>query len=149
MKHDKSHPAPQRLDTPAWLLRGIGTIPGRLLLLGGRLSFIAEGSGSCWPFQLRSLERDSGQLGLATRIERGQPARVFHLPLREVQVVCPWYYFNCGLKLRSGGRQYRISFGAQARSGGSANAIGALVEVWRMRSNGKRWKALLAGQPAD
>lgn len=144
MKANKSTPAPQRLDTPAWLLRGIGTIPGRLVLSGGRLSFIAEGSGSCWPFQLRSLERDCGQVGLATRIERGQQPRVFDLPLREVQVVFPWYYFNGGLKVRSGGRQYRISFGAQARSGGSANAVGELMEVWRMRANGKRWRVVLA-----
>ena len=144
MKPTTSNPAPQRLDTPAWLLRGIGTIPGQLVLSGGRLSFIAEGSGSCWPFQLRSLERDSGQVGLATRIERGQLARVFDLPLREVQVLFPWYYFNGGLKVRSGGRQYRISFGAQARSGGSANAIGELVEVYRMRLNGRRWRVVLA-----
>ena len=44
MKASKSTPAPQRLDTPAWLQRGIGTIPGQLVLSGGRLSFIAEGS---------------------------------------------------------------------------------------------------------
>lgn len=138
-------PIPQRLRTRAWLLRGISSIPGELLLSGGRLSFTAEGYGSAWPFQLRRLERESAEVGLAKRIEQGTPARVFDLPLGEVQIVFPWYYFSGGLKVRGGGREYRISFGAQASSRGSVNVIGEMKEVWRMRANGKRWRVVLAG----
>lgn len=70
------------LANPAWRLYGItGSVPGVLVLSGGRLT-------------------------LAVEDDRG-----FDAPLSEVtEIVFPWYYFGAGMKLTVSGEHYRISF---------------------------------------
>src|SRR5262245_50612767 len=91
------------LSSEAWLLRGVfGSVPGELTLAGGQLSFTASGFGTLWKWQLRKLEQETGQRGLADRMDAGEQALVFKLSLTKLQVEFPWYYLSGGLKLRSG-----------------------------------------------
>ena len=60
------------LSSEAWLLRGVfGSVPGELTLAGGQLSFTASGFGTLWKSQLRKLEHEPGQAGLAQRMDAG------------------------------------------------------------------------------
>jgi hypothetical protein len=148
----------EALQSEAWLLRGISSIPGELRLRKGRLSFRAEYFGNAWPFQTRRLERLLGKPGLAASLERGEARVLFEWPLEEVTAWCPWYYFSGGLKLRRAGVTLRLSLGQPANtevnlaSSGTPLALGQaaehLGEVRRMRHQGKRWLAALAAAKA-
>lgn len=54
------HSAPVRFESPTWLLRGIGALPGRLHLADGMLTCTVTDSGSAWDWQLRKLDALTG-----------------------------------------------------------------------------------------
>ena len=140
-----------QLQSEAWLLRGISSIPGVLKLSRGRVSFTASGSGTAWGWQLRKLERLAGKSGLADRIDAGENALVFDAPLADVQIGFPWYYFGGGLIVQLADVRYKLSLGRPANTrlptdsvaGALGRAAGEFKEVGHMRSAGKAWKAAL------
>lgn len=132
------------MSTPAWLLRGINSLPGELRLRSSTLSFVAFGPGSAWPAQLRRLATQLGRPDAAQALDGGRPVELFAWPVHEVNVSRPWYYFGGGLKLRRQGTDVRVSFGRPA--GGSRDprqALTELREVGAMRARGKLWAATL------
>ena len=145
--------SPSKLGTEAWLLLGISSIPGALLLKAGQLSFTAQGTGSAWPWQLRKLERRMGRQGLAAAVDAGQATLVFDWPASEVGAWCPWYYFGGGIKISRSQATLRISFGEPAHmklrahqghpGGVLREAAAQLHTVGVMRSRGKLWQAAL------
>ena len=138
-----------KLSHEAWLLRGISSIPGRLTLARGQVSFLASDSGSAWSWQIKRLERDAGKPGLAASLSAGEAVPVFDLVLADVQVTFPWYYFSGGLQIKSGGVSYNFSFARPGNTRGSdSDAIEGLAEIPKMRRAGKAWKAALSN-PAD
>jgi hypothetical protein len=133
------------LRTDAWLLRGIGSIPGELKLTSGTLAFEAFGTGSAWPFQLRKLQHLLSQPQLAQSLEQGNSIQLFSWPARDVSCVLPWYYFGGGMKLQHDGVELRFSFGRPSSGGQSLAQAGTeLQEVGTMRARGKLWAAALA-----
>jgi hypothetical protein len=135
------------LRSDAWLLRGISSIPGELSLRRGRLRFHALHTGSAWRWQLRKLEREVGRTGLAWQVDAGKRSLVFDLPVRDVQISFPWYYFSGGMQVRTTRSCHRISLGKPANAQiapGLGRAMGELQEVRRMRSAGALWRAALA-----
>ena len=124
------------LCTPAWLLRGISSIPGRLRLRDSRLSFVADGVGSAWDWQLEKLERAAGSAGFTEALKGGRSATLFDEPMPGIGVRSPWYYFAGGLVLRVGGQRYRVSFGKPV---GPARGDDELATLISMRQAGKRW----------
>ncbi|HMN78451.1 MAG TPA: hypothetical protein PKA20_00855 [Burkholderiaceae bacterium] len=135
----------QSLRTEAWLLRGISSIPGELVLRGGVLSFSARSTGSAWPWQLRKLERSLGAPGFAGALEKGYRRTLFQWPVRSVRFWVPWYYFGGGIKVSRDGLVLRLSFGrpANTRASNLASAFANLKEVAVMRRRGKLWLAAL------
>ena len=144
----------KRLSTPAWLLRGISSVPGELRLSAGMLSFTCSGTGSAWPFQLRKLGKQLGQESFAQALEGGKPFQLFQWPADQVLAEMPWYYFGGGIKLQHHGVQLRFSFGRPS-SGSSNIAVAAaeLNQLGAMRSRGKLWAKVLAaatsGKPGE
>ncbi len=142
-----------RLRTEAWLLRGISSIPGELLLQGGALKFIAQGTGSAWPWQIAKLERLLQASGYAIAAEAGKPFALFEWPVSEVEAVVPWYYFGGGIVLARNGRRLRFSFGSPASTNRSlASAFENIRKVGVMRSRGRLWSTAIAkasGKPGD
>lgn len=135
------------LQTEAWLLRGISSLPGVLALANGRLSYTAFGCGNFWPGQLRRLEADSGRPGLAQRLDDGKQAILFELPLVEVQdVQFPWFYFSGGVRLAVSGVRYRFGFDRPANARIETDVADLLAGVSRARQSGKAWKAALLGE---
>ena len=135
-----------QLSTKAWLLRGISSIPGRLKLSKGRLSFTAFDAGTCWGFQLRKLEAATGREGLAERLSNDENTVLFDVPLIEVQRVrFPWFYFSGGVKLTLGGVRYRFGFDKPANTRMPSEALD-LSEISKARRSGKAWKAALLEQ---
>lgn len=145
------------LRTEAWLLRGISSIPGELILKDGVIRFMAEGTGSAWPWQLRKLERELHMPGLAESIDRGDGGCVFQWRTDALQAWAPFHYFSGGIKLKQGNIVLAFSFGRPAnmdlRLEGDAHASDVVAEVQkqlvtvrRMREHGKRWLAALAGR---
>ena len=133
------------LRTDAWLLRGISSIPGELRLAGGTLSFTCTGSGSAWPFQLRTLGRLLQQPLLADTLEAHKPFVLFRWPAHRVVATQPWYYFGGGIVLRHEGIMLRFSFGRPASSSeGLAGATAEAHEVLTMRRRGALWMNALA-----
>lgn len=138
------------LRTEAWLLLGlVSSLPGELVLRDGAISFVAWGTGSAWPSQLRRLERLLGTPGIAKRIEDEDRTAVFRWPVGEVSIRMPWHYFGGGLKIRRDTAEVRISFGrpANTRGGVEAGSLGAaaenLREVAAMRDRGRMWIAAI------
>lgn len=140
------------LSTEAWLLRGISYVPGVLILADGRLFYLACGFGSLWKWQMNKLERAAGQPGLAERMDAGENCIVFDIPLAEVEVEFPWYYFSGGMKVWVGGVRYRLSFGKPANNASfslsdgfehSSGALANVFELFKMRQRGKAWKRAL------
>lgn len=138
------------LRTEAWLLLGlVSSLPGELVLRDGAISFVAWGTGSAWPSQLRRLERLLGTPGIAKRIEDEDRTAVFRWPVGEVSIRMPWHYFGGGLKIRRNGTEVRISFGrpANTRAGVRAATILAaadnLREVAVMWRRGRIWAAAI------
>jgi hypothetical protein len=148
---------PTQLCTEAWLLRGLtGSVPGKLKLAAGRLSFTAMGGGTLWQKELRKLEQTAAKPGLAERMDRGEHALVFDIPLAEITVRFPWYYFSGGMKITAGENRYRFSFGQPANTQLPVNSthipsvalrVGdQLLEIGTMRGRGTAWKTALAQQ---
>lgn len=90
--------------TPTWRLYGItGSVPGVLVLSGGRLTLAVE------------------------------DGRGFDASLSEVRdVIFPWYYFGAGMKVTVSGECYRLSFAEpngqrdpDLRSDGALGGVGA------------------------
>ncbi|MEZ5653021.1 MAG: hypothetical protein R3E87_21010 [Burkholderiaceae bacterium] len=143
-----------RMRGEAWLLRGISSIPGELILQGGSLRWIGHGSGSAWPWQLRKLERAFSTPGFARALLDDRAATLFVVPTRAVAVHWPWYTFGGGFTLHVNGVSLRISLGRPANTrlrppGAAAGAaLGDAVGQWRlvgaMRTRGKAWKAAFA-----
>ena len=143
-RHVKGPRYMNHLRTDAWLLRGISSIPGELQLAAGTLSFTCSGTGSAWPFQLRTLGKTMKQPSLVEALEEGKQFQLFQWPADQVQAYLPWYYFGGGIKLRHRGIHLRFSFGRPASSGYVlASAAAELNEVGTMRSRGKLWAAAL------
>jgi hypothetical protein len=133
-----------RLRTEAWLLRGISSIPGELVLEGGALKFIARGTGSAWPWQIAKIERALQLSGYASAAKDGKPFALFEWPVSEVDAVVPWYYFGGGIVLARNGRRLRFSFGSPASTNQSlASAFENIRKVGAMRSRGKLWSAAI------
>jgi hypothetical protein len=138
-----------KLKSPAWLLRGISSLPGELKVANGRLTYKAFGFGTFWRYQLERLEKDSGVEGLADRLDNGETAGVLDMPVSEVNARFPWYYFSGGLVIETGGAVYKFSFGRPASSGSSignrdlARALNELRTAGSMRTTGKTWRKAL------
>lgn len=132
------------LQTEAWLLRGISSLPGMLALANGRLSYTAFGCGSFWPGQLRRLEEDTGRPGLAQRLDDGEQAILFDAPLADVQDIhFPWFYFSGGVRLTVNGARYRFGFDRPVNSRATIDVADLIGEVARAQDSGKAWKAAL------
>lgn len=145
-------PATTSLRTDAWLLRGISSIPGELILEHGVIRFVANGSGSAWPWQLRKLEHEVGTPGLAQSIDRCDGNCVFRWPVDSVRAWAPFHYFGGGIRLGHGYVVLSFSFGRPANMDlrvypGLPNVVKELHRqfpvVRRMRRHGKRWLAAL------
>lgn len=135
-----------KLDSPAWLLRGISALPGRLSLVGGTLSLTLHGTGSAWDWQLRKLDRSAAATDLGARLRLGQPALLFRERLENVVVGSPWYYFSGGLIVRTARGSWRISFGRPAGAAGLeglGEGADELATAIAMRRLGSRWLQVL------
>jgi hypothetical protein len=144
------------LRSEAWTLRGLSSVPGELVLRGGRLSFKADGIGSAWPWQLRKLGREVGSERLAARLESGDRALVFDWPLDDTHWWFPWYYFSGGMKIRRAGVVLRLSFGKPANMhfpmrlpgipapGALQQLPAVLKDVSTMRGLGVAWREALS-----
>jgi hypothetical protein len=83
----------------------------------------------------------------------GDDGPVFDVPLTEVEAVFPRYYFSGGVKLRVGGRKYRLSFvrPTNTRAPGVSparelgRALDGLSDAVTGRQAGKEWRRLLEG----
>lgn len=133
------------VNTDAWLLRGISSVPGELRLRSATVSFIAHGSGSTWPGQLRKLAKLLGQNDFSPALGDGVSVELFAWPVVEISVSRPWYYFGGGIKLRRRGVVLRFGFGRPAGTrGGPGQALADFREVPGMRARGKLWASALA-----
>lgn len=134
------------LRTPAWLLRGISSIPGQLSLQEGMLVFRAMGAGSAWPWQLRKLSALPGAGDFAKTLAETGSAVLFRWPLASLRWRIPWYYFGGGLELAHGGHRLRLGFGPPARAGDIdlESALADVRQVAAMRENGRLWRHALA-----
>jgi|SRR5687767_1462971 len=141
---------PSRLRSEAWLLRGISSVPGHLALTPDRLTFIADGPGTAWRWQLRKLERHLRTPGLAARIDAAKTILVLDAPLAELSVTFPWYYFSGGLKVGYRDASLRFSFGRPPNTAEGRRGVAAgLHEITSMRSVGKAWSAALQRHPGS
>ena len=135
-----------KLESPAWLLRGVSSLPGRLSLAGGTLSLTLHSTGSAWGWQLRKLDRGAAATDLSARLRLGQPALLFRERLENVVIGSPWYYFRGGLIVATARGNWRISFGRPAGSTGfeglgeEADELGTALA---MRRTGSRWLQVL------
>lgn len=146
-----------QMQSEAMLLRGVDTAPGFLRFAGGRLTYTVRERGTLGKGQLQKLEQGSGQPGLAEALLKDRPIVVFDVPLAEVRVKFPWYYFSGGCKLRVKGVEYRLSFGGPAQTwesigspddwdfadsvkGAGEQIAGNLRDAGKMRHVGKAWK---------
>ncbi len=131
---------PRALMTMAWMLRGISTIPGLLILRGGRVSFESADSGSAWGFQLRRIARRQGRPDFSAILLDGEQVEIFNEPLSEVEIIFPWYYFMGGVKVKTRLDCYRFSFGPPTNR---LEGMVGLSYISIMRAAGREWKAAL------
>ncbi|MGB4860373.1 MAG: hypothetical protein WBP11_13745 [Dokdonella sp.] len=129
-------------SSPAWLLRGISSVPGELRLRSAQLSFVAEGRGSAWDWQLNKLAHTACDVDFFDKVRSGDRATLFNEPLAQVAVRFPWYTFSGGLIVTTRRQVYRLSFGQPASSSVTSDELGT---VSTMRRVGKHWMWLLAG----
>lgn len=135
-----------KLESRAWLLRGVSSLPGRLSLAGGMLSLTLHGTGSAWDWQLRKLDPRAAATDLSARLRLRQPALLFRERLENVVIGSPWYYFRGGLIVATARGSWRISFGRPAGSAGveglgeEADELGTALA---MRRTGSRWLQVL------
>lgn len=118
------------------------------------LRFVANGSGSAWPWQLRKLEHHLAAPGLAASIDHGGGSCVFRWPLEAVQAWIPFHYFGGGIRLSHKDIVLSFSFGRPANMdlrvhAGPGDVLAEVRSQWstvrRMRERGQRWLAALAG----
>ena len=140
------HPRTRSLTIEAWLLRGISSIPGRLVLLDGAVSFVVDGTGSAWSWQLRRLEREFDAPGFASAVDEGTPRALFQWAVGTFRYSAPWYFFGGGIRLAHGANVVRLSFGRPAETGAVnvASAVNNLQKVADMRRRGRLWLDTLA-----
>lgn len=99
------------------------------------------------------LEYSRGRL----RMKTGDRGHAFDVAMQDVtEVQFPWYYFGGGLKLRVGGRQYRLSFvrpngvesGVARAAGEAGNPLSLLLAVLKFsdiragRALTRQWRAI-------
>ncbi len=128
--------------SPAWLLRGISTVPGELRLAGRQLSFWATDRGSAWDWQLRKLDPHARTVDFSRRLGTGGPTLLFSERLEDLRVHAPWYYFRGGLVVTTPKTAYKLSFGRPARSSGMLGlhqAADELRTASNMRTIGQEW----------
>jgi hypothetical protein len=152
-KGERSMKSAINLSSEAWLLRGTSSVPGQLRLSAGQLSFVAQETGTAWRWQLKKLERVAGRPGLADQIDAGQKATVFDVPVSELEVEFPWYYFTGGVIVSFAGARYRISFGRPSNTRlpvdrsdpveAGTRVLEEAKEIRTMRTTGRAWKAAL------
>lgn len=124
--HDRS----QAFASAAWLLRGISSVPGQLVLDSGFLSFSTNCPGSAWPWQLRKLERQLGTEGVAQALLAGEQCSVFRWQMGSFAWRSPWYVFGGGINLTRNGQKLRIGFGDQTSGVNDVNAMRKLGQAW-------------------
>lgn len=134
-----SAPGMPSLRTEAWLLRGISSVPGLLVLQGSSLSFTAVHPGTAWPWQLRKLEREFGVPGFAAALAEGSRRTLFGWPVGNFRYWVPWYYFGGGIKVAQGASVLRLSLGRPANAPALLSAAEGLREAALMRRRGKLW----------
>lgn len=136
-----------RMDTPAWLLRGVSSLPGQLSLAGGMLSLSLHGSGTAWPWQLRKLERDAHCAGFsAAQLRLGQHSTLFRERLEAIRVASPWYWFEGGLIVYTARSRWRISFAKPngvTGSQGLDEVFDDVAALGNVRRAGARWLQVL------
>lgn len=136
-----------RMETPAWLLRGVSTLPGQLRLSGGMLSLTLFGSGSAWPWQLRKLERDAHCAGFsAGQLRLDQSSVLFRERLEAIRISSPWYWFNGGLIIHTARSRWRISFAKPngvTGTQGLDEVLDDLGGLGAVRKMGARWLQIL------
>ncbi len=126
-------------------------------LADGRLSYTVCGFGTFGDGALARLEAETGQTGLAQRLQQGEEAVLFDAPLDEIEKVdFPWYYFSGGMKLTVGGVHYRFGFDRPANTtvpmeveDSLEELVGGLENVSQIvkgRRSGKAWKSVLASR---
>ncbi len=130
------------MESPAWLLRGISALPGRLRLVEGRLSFTALGTGSAWGWQLRQLGRQAASPRLGQELASGRPALVFDDDLAQLAIRSPWYWFGGGIIVASSRGSFRLAFGPPVGSDGG-DGYCELAKIEPMRMLGARWRSVL------
>lgn len=132
------------MHSDAWLLRGISSIPGRLLLEHGHIRFVAASSGTAWPWQLRKLARQLATTWPGDGDGRAHDAELFRWPLAAVRAWAPWYYFSGGIRLAHAGQVLRFSFGRPVDADARGEELDVYREVDRMRATGLQWLAVLS-----
>jgi len=138
----------QPLNQPVWLLRGVQSASGMLRLSNGTISFSCDGQGQLFAFQLRKLERQLGQKGLAEHLEQDRRSQLFSLPATACGIRWPWYYFSGGFVITlDNGVKLRLSFARPNSTRGMNQNIqlsthGA-VDAMAARQVGKQWKYAL------
>ena len=124
----------------AWLLWGLtGNLPGSMSYQKGRLTYRAHGVGTLWNRQLQKLEEQVDQPGIAERLNNAQTTVILNVPVNEMRVWFPWYYFSGGMKVHTGGTTYRFSF---ARPNDRSATFGG-AKISSARQIGKTWQSLL------
>lgn len=133
--------APPSLCSVAWLLVGIRSIPGELRLQRGRLSFVAQGTGTALERQLLRFERHACSEDFSSRLKAGQRATLFDELLADVQVASPWHFFSGGMVVTTRCDSYRFAFGQPLPAWDACQDMKAAA---RMRRVGKQWIAMLS-----
>jgi hypothetical protein len=112
---------------------------GSLHLSGGRLIFVIDESPpekhAVW------LEEVSGQPGLAKRLQDGERATIFDVPVSEAEVKFPGSAMGSLVLITVGGTRYRLNFYDPTR-GGPGTKLGG---VFKGGSEGRQWKRALKG----
>lgn len=132
------------MHSDAWLLRGVSSIPGRLLLEHGHIRFVVSSSGTAWPWQLRKLARQLATTWPGDGDGRARDAELFRWPLDGVRAWAPRYYFSGGIRLAHAGRVLRFSFGRPVDAEARGEELDVYREVDRMRATGLQWRATLS-----
>ena len=120
----------QAFASAAWLLRGISSVPGQLVLNSGLLSFSTNHPGSAWPWQIRKLERQLGAEGFAQALLAGEQCTLFQWRMGSFAWHSPWYVFGGGINLTHNGQKLRISFGDQTSGMNEVDAMRKLGQAW-------------------
>lgn len=129
----EGHSSEPELATKAWMLQGLGNVPGILLAANGVVAFVS----------------DDGVL--------------FEAPRREISVSWPKMQMSGGAHFVVDGVKHRIAFvrpngaadatlSGTVRLGGALGGVAGIIEIGRLvgsitdgRAAGKRWRSFLDG----